>query len=68
VQDAKIYENPTEQGFYRGIILHKDRGDRFCVQKIADKSLAIHDRRQFEKLPEKGERAQVNVVRKSIET
>ncbi|MDR1048648.1 MAG: hypothetical protein LBL51_02740 [Synergistaceae bacterium] len=72
VQDAKIYEDPKEQGSYRGIILHKDPAGRFCVQQIASQSLVIHDGRKFEKLPDqgdvvqifyKGEKAQVNVLR-----
>ena len=62
IEGAKIYENPNEHGFYAGPILHKDPDARYCVQKIGDKSIAIHDARKFgnERLPEKGDIVRIN--------
>jgi len=59
--NPKIYENPNEQGFYQGKILHKDADSRFCVQKIGERSLFIHNARKFpEGLPKRGDVVRIN--------
>ena len=58
---SKIHEKPNEQGFYVGVILYKDPVGRFCAQKIGEKSIVLHDARNFTNgLPEKGDFVRIN--------
>ncbi|MDR2175110.1 MAG: hypothetical protein LBO82_04130 [Synergistaceae bacterium] len=61
LKNPKIYETPIEQGVYTGGILYRDPAGRYCVQKLGERTLMLHDARKFpEGFPEKGDVVRVS--------
>jgi hypothetical protein len=61
LKNPKIYEAPNEDGSYTGSILYKDPSERYCVQKLSERAIVLHDARKFpDGLPEKGNVVRIN--------
>jgi hypothetical protein len=61
LRKPKIYEAPNEDGSYTGSILYKDPSERYCVQKLNERAIVLHDAQKFpDGLPEKENVVRIN--------